>query len=390
MKRILSIIIFLVSCVLFLNLGKNYIDDLEQKAINDAINSDKYTVEEYANFQQELNNKTFYYYNHLSDEQKDDYITLYFAVLNFDKSCKVEVSEDELKTILFAIIYDNSNIFWLSGDYTYYVHSEYIELVPEYSYTKEDANTISVNLQNRINKIISGIPAYSNDFEKELYLHDYICDNTVYDDATYLNGGDTAHSSLLEGKSICEGYARAMQILLDAVGIENYLVVGDGTSEGVTEPHMWNIVNIDGQNYHLDVTWNDSVTRNADGYFYFNVTDDYILRDHSNLAPQNNNCVYNFANYYVVNNTYVEMFTGFDSLVSPTAQALKNGELTVSFVFKNDSDFKRAIDMTNDNATLFDYVHKSVEKSGRNLSVTNVAFSTIEDYNYLCIEFKKE
>lgn len=385
MKKILSMIIFAFCCVLLFNVA----DNIKEKTITNEINSYKYTAEEYADFQQQLSTKTFYYYHNLTDEQKDAYTTLYFAVINFDKSCKVKVSEDELKKILYSIIYDNSNIFWLSGNYTYYTHEDYIELVPEYNYDEQEVKTISTKLNDKINEIVSNLPAHTTDYEKELYLHDYICDNTVYDNSTFKNGGDAAYSALLEGKSICEGYARAMQILLDEVGIKNYLVVGDGTSEGVTEPHMWNIVEIDGFNYHLDVTWDDSVTKDEDCYFYFNVTDEYILKDHSNIEPAQNNCIYNYANYYVVNNAYVEVFVGFESLVVPTANALRNGKNTVEFLFRSNSDYERAINEINNNSKFFDYIDNSVRQSGRNFSSTNVEYVLIEDYNYLRIVFKE-
>lgn len=390
MKKLISAIVLILFCILSFNISQRVVAELEQKAIIDAINNDKYTVEEYADFQLQLQNKSFYYYNSLTNEQKDAYITLYFSVMSFDESCKVKVSEDELKTILFSIIYDNSNIFWLSGNYTYYDYSDYIELVPEYKYNKNEANKIAIRLENKINDIISEIPIYATDYEKELYLHDYICDNTTYDESTFQNGGDTAHSSLLDGKSICEGYARAMQILLDTVGIDNYLVIGDGTSGGVTEPHMWNIVEIDGYNYHLDVTWDDGVFDDTDGYFYFNVTDDYILRDHSNLEPSNNNCSYNYANYFAMMGTYVETFTSFNSLVSATSDVLANGENSVEFLFDSSSDYKRAMNEFDDNSKFFNYVKKSVQKSGRNLSYNNVDYYKSDEYNYLCIVFKED
>ncbi len=385
MKKLLSIFVLLLCCVLLINIGKS----IQQKTITNEINKDKHTAEEYEDFQQQLSKKTFYYYHSLTEEQKDAYTTLYFAVMNLDKSCKVKVSEAELKKILYSIIYDNSNIFWLSGNYTYYAHKDYIELVPEYNHGIKEVKSISEKMNSKINDIVSSIPVSATDYEKELYLHDYICDNTVYDDSTYKNGGDTAYSSLLNGKSICEGYARAMQILLDSVGIKNYLVVGDGVSEGVTEPHMWNVVQIDGYNYHLDVTWNDSVTKDDDCYFYFNVTDNYISKDHLNIEPEQNNCLYNYANYYVVNNTYVSVFLGFDSLITPTASALRNGKNSVEFLFENSSDYKRAINEISNNADFFNYIDKSVKQSGRNFSNTNVEYILIEDYNYLSIVFKE-
>ncbi len=390
MKKLISIIVLILCCFVFFNIGKKVVDEIEYNAVVNALNDDKYTAEEYAEFQKQLNSKTFYYYNNLTDDQKDAYITLYFAVMNFDESCKVNVSEDELKNILFAIIYDNSEIFWLSSNYTYYDNADFIEFVPEYNYTEIEANRISKQLENKITEITSAMPADATDFEKELFLHNYICDNTVYDESTFQNGGDTAYSSLLEGKSICEGYARAMQMLLDNVGIDNYLIIGDGTSGGTIEPHMWNVVEIDGYNYHLDVTWNDGVFDDTDSFFYFNVTDAYIMRDHSNLEPENNNCSYNYANYFAMMNTYVEVFTGFDNLVSATSSVLSSGENTVEFMFDSSADYKRAIDELEDNSRFFDYVKKSVIKSGRNLSHNNVDYYKSDEYNYLCIVFKED
>lgn len=385
MKKILSIFIFFLCCILLLNIGEK----IQQKAIENEITDDKYTADEFEDFQQQLSKKTFYYYDHLTEEQKDAYITLYYAVLNFDESCKVKISETELKKIIYSIIYDNSNIFWLSGNYTYYSHEDYIELIPEYNHSEKEVEEISTKLNNKINEIISQISVVATDYEKELYLHDYICNNTVYDASTFKNGGDTAYSSLLNGKSICEGYARAMQILLDFVGIKNYLVIGDGVSEGVIEPHMWNIVEIDGYNYHLDVTWDDSVTNDSNCYFYFNVTDEYIRRDHLNMEPIQNNCINNYANYYVVNNTYIQIFSGFESLVNTTSNSLRKGNNSVGFLFNNSSDFKRAVNEVNNNSKFFNYIDRSVKQSGRNLSTTNVEYVLVEDYNYLKVVFKE-
>ncbi|MBR5202485.1 MAG: hypothetical protein IKW45_04405 [Clostridia bacterium] len=385
MKKILSIFIFFLCCILLLNIGEK----IQQKAIENEITDDKYTAAEFEDFQQQLSKKTFYYYDHLTEEQKDAYITLYYAVLNFDESCKVKISETELKKIIYSIIYDNSNIFWLSGNYTYYSHEDYIELIPEYNHSEKEVEEISTKLNNKINEIISQISVVATDYEKELYLHDYICNNTVYDASTFKNGGDTAYSSLLNGKSICEGYARAMQILLDFVGIKNYLVIGDGVSEGVIEPHMWNIVEIDGYNYHLDVTWDDSVTNDSNCYFYFNVTDEYIRRDHLNMEPIQNNCINNYANYYVVNNTYIQIFSGFESLVNTTSNSLRKGNNSVGFLFNNSSDFKRAVNEVNNNSKFFNYIDRSVKQSGRNLSTTNVEYVLVEDYHYLKVVFKE-
>ena len=68
---------------------------------------------------------------------------------------------------------------------------------------------------------------------------------------------------------VCEGFAKATQLLFTLCGVESYYVIGDTPTGG----HGWNIVKVNGNYYQLDVTWND-----ADGSpnQYFLVTDDYM------------------------------------------------------------------------------------------------------------------
>lgn len=58
---------------------------------------------------------------------------------------------------------------------------------------------------------------------------------------------------------VCEGYARALKVLCDEVGIPCVLVDGNAIAGGSAGPHMWNYVQLDGNWYAMDVTWNDPV-----------------------------------------------------------------------------------------------------------------------------------
>ena len=98
----------------------------------------------------------------------------------------------------------------------------------------------------------------------------------------------------LDGKAVCEGYARAMQYLLQKCGIECAETVGYIRKESGEkgEPHAWNILKIDGDYYHLDTTWDDSsntvqtVKSNDLGFDYFCITTDEILRTRdTSLCP---------------------------------------------------------------------------------------------------------
>ena len=387
MKKLFKIFIAICVMIIFYNCFKIASYEMKEKALEDSINADQYTTEEYNEFQKELQKKSFYYYHNLPEELKDSYISLYFSALDFDEKCKVRLNEEEMKTVIDAVILDNSELFWLTGNYNYTVYSDYVEIAHKYRLKENEAEKISDQLEKKIDGIVSDMPQYYTQFEKELYLHDYVCDNAVYDRETLNFEGQTAYGALLNGKTVCEGYARAVQMLLDEVGIKNYLIVGEASTGNEDELHMWNVVQIDGYNYHLDATWNDGAFTDAQGYFYFNVTDSYIKRTHSNFNVENNNCVYEMANYFKMKNTSVKVFTGFSGLVDATANILRTGENSVEFVFENSSDYKRAVAEIDNQNKFFDYVDKSVRKSGRNLREDKVSYSTVDRYYYITITF---
>ncbi|MGE4282766.1 MAG: DUF5050 domain-containing protein [Clostridia bacterium] len=138
-----------------------------------------------------------------------------------------------------------------------------------------------------INRIIK--PDMS-DLEKELAIHDYIVTHVRYDDEAYVNYLNdamphTAYGALIEGKAVCDGYSRAAQILFNMAGIESMVVTGRAYSL-VSSPlgHAWNIVKVDGNYYHVDITTDDSETESSkDNLFhtYFNLSDKQISVTHS-------------------------------------------------------------------------------------------------------------
>lgn len=386
MKRKISIIIAILFAVLMI-FGGVFVARFEEFIDWKQIHDDKLTEQEQIDFENQLSTKTFYYYNSLDDKQQQAYIMMYSMFNNFTESRCLEITEEELKDIFTAVLYDNSEIFWVDIKYNFIDYGTSIEFMPDYRVNSVEAQNMSAVLNSEIDKIVKSAENLATDFEKELYFHDYVCDVTTYTEGDM---DDTAYSALINGNAICEGYSRAMQMLLDRAKIKNYLVVGDGKSEDGTEPHMWNIVEIDGENYHLDATWNDAGTENTIGYLYFNVTDDYISRDHLNIEPANNNCTELYANYFVMNNLYLENFENFDALVSPVAKALKNGDNTVEILFADENELKKALkELENNNYEFFDFVGDTVRESGKALQSDEIEYYTLDGYNYLCLMFKE-
>ena len=104
-----------------------------------------------------------------------------------------------------------------------------------------------------------------NDVEKLRIVHDYIVDNTEYD----LNAGNNIYNvygSLINGRCVCEGYARAYKYILDELNIPCVIACGIGrNSVGTTESHAWNYVLLEGKWYAVDTTWDDPVITNGSG-----------------------------------------------------------------------------------------------------------------------------
>nr|WP_279233260.1 transglutaminase domain-containing protein [Hathewaya massiliensis] len=132
------------------------------------------------------------------------------------------------------------------------------------------------------------------DFEKELALHDYIVKTVEYDKSVldsnelkkYIPENHSPYGPIILHKGVCEGYAKAMFVLLNKAGVQCEVVVGEGiNSLGKSlgkGGHAWNIVKLDGEWYNLDVTWDDPGVNIDDSisYVYFNLTDEEIKRDH--------------------------------------------------------------------------------------------------------------
>ncbi len=90
-----------------------------------------------------------------------------------------------------------------------------------------------------------------SDLDKVISAHDYLTEITEYkmtDDLSF-----TAYSVFVRNEGVCQGYSYAFKYLMDYVGIECYCVSSS------TLNHGWNIIKLDGEYYHVDVTTDDPV-----------------------------------------------------------------------------------------------------------------------------------
>lgn len=386
MKKIRDILISIILSLVFgfiaFSFFQSYSNEKEEKLIKEDLPS----AEEISDFQVLLNDNTYYYYNQLNDSDKEIYLTLYSSFMRFDDAVTTPAEESSLKDLFKAVLYDNPHIFWVEHDFEYVLNENSVKFIPHYRYNETESKTISNQLESKIDHIIDVADDYATDFEKELFIHDYICENTIYDETI---DGNTIYDVLINGKAVCEGYAKTVQILLDKFDIDNYLIVGDSEFEGELGPHMWNVVTIDNHNYHLDATWNDNDKENDINYFYFNISDDEIKEDHFNLSPTDNFCISNKANYFVQNESYVKEFGSFNDHIGRSAELLYRGENKVEFLFDDTDDYNKAVKHIENDTGFFKYIIESIKRSGRKIDTSEITYITITEHNYLCVVFKE-
>lgn len=140
--------------------------------------------------------------------------------------------------------------------------------------TADDAAAAIKRVEKNVRKLISGVNDSWDDFHKARYLHDTIATQTEYVD-TNDNIEHTAYGVLANGKAVCQGYSHAYGLLLKRCGIKSSVVISNQMG------HEWNIVKVNGNFYHVDVTWDDP-TYDTLGYVRYKY---FMLSDSAFDAP---------------------------------------------------------------------------------------------------------
>ncbi len=141
--------------------------------------------------------------------------------------------------------------------------------VPQYLYGASQVATMRAAYRQILDEIAAGVPAGATEFEKVLYLHNYFVKNYTYDHTLTIRD---AYTFFTEKTGVCQAYMLAFIAAADQLGIASIPV----TSEVMN--HAWNLVRVDGQWYHMDVTWDDCMS--IDTFISYN----YFLQSGNGLS----------------------------------------------------------------------------------------------------------
>lgn len=186
------------------------------------------------------------------------------------------LSDKDIAVTLYAFFNDHPEVFWLANNYATYI-GEATDVQFYSNISSEDIRDKSIEVEKALGALMKRIPRGLNEYDRELKIHDILVEGCSYDHKDSNWRSHSVYGALVKNLAVCEGYSKAMQYLLSMVGIASSTVSGMGNSE----QHQWNVVKINDQWYHLDVTWDSNSTAdNRVCYNYFNVDEKIIKRDH--------------------------------------------------------------------------------------------------------------
>ena len=301
-----------------------------------------------------------YYFKQLNEEEQRVYRELLKGIRAREKDFYLTLSQDDsIDRCYHAVLKDHPEIFWVHNHEkiykTTYSDSDYCTFTPGYIYTESEISEIQNAMEAGFQEVSSLIPADASDYEKVRIVYTYVIDNTQYqasDDDQSIAG------VFWKKEAVCAGYAGAVQYLLERIGVPCIYV--DGSTQGSTEGHAWNIVKLDGEYYYVDATNGDQpdfLNGNAAQLEeHKTIIYDYLcpfpeeyekkyIRSEELTVPD---CTAKDMNFYVLNQG---CFDGYDweTIYDYWKMRLVNGAAVVRFKFSNQEAFAAACNELLDN-----------------------------------------
>lgn len=243
--------------------------------------------------------KTRYYYEQLSENAKKIYKGLYREIKLLKEVAIIhgKIQKDEIPNVLYALRYDNPELYYYNWIEYYIIYEDYIEFKLIYTYPAKTIPGRNKYIQQLVNE---SIDIYNKrniigEFSTSLWIHNHIAHMVAYDEDSYEGKSEKrrnadAHSIagvFCRKTAVCEGIALAYKLLCDKLGIYCIVVVGKASSSPSNifddnNGHAWNIIRIGEKYAHVDVTWNMCMSRGCKKtrYDYFGVSDRTLRSDH--------------------------------------------------------------------------------------------------------------
>ena len=243
-----------------------------------------------------------------------------------------------IQKVIEAIDRDYPEFFWFCGNgkiETSFMSDNPVKAAYYPVYTVDEAE--QSRLQARINAweetCLFGLPENAGDYEKALYVYQYIIDHADYQ---VVDNNSIVHI-MVDGKGLCGCYSKTAQYLLNRMGVPCAYISGQAGGES----HAWNLIWLDGTPCWMDVTWGDPVFDGGDpndgpAFEYFGITTEDLLRNHTiDPSVPVPDCVSQEYNYFRRNGLFYDSYDPA-SIRENMIQALLHHATRLSLRFADD------------------------------------------------------
>ena len=346
-----------------------------------------------------LSGEVNYAYTGLSDSGKTCYLEIYAILIDLLE--KVELTSkdpDEIDLAFRAVMVDHPEIFYVKGySIGKYMSGDVLKKIVfsgTYTMSKEDVERGRVKTDEYVSRVVQGYSGDGSDYDKIKYVYDYLIRNNEYVPESVNN--QNILSVVEYGQTVCQGYTKMMQLILNKMGIFCTLVNGTACgSGGVPDPedladvknaewggHVWNIVKCNGMYYNVDVTWGDAAitlmnangetSDNIDVNYEFFLVDDASLDETHKPEPVVTmpRCNSMDDNYYIHEGLY---FTAVDPdrFYRAFESSIASGERIMFIKASSPEAYNKIRKHLFDDQNVFEYLGRSnvryVEFAERNL-----------------------
>lgn len=223
------------------------------------------------------------------------------------------------------LVHLENPLFYFMSNVCYYTSTDLsIGIISKYLLSSE-RSTADAYIKNMILECVTNLDESDNEVTTAYNIHQFLIERVDYayeSDGVTPQDDDWAHSIIgmaTKKGSVCESYAKSFKYLCDIFGLENLMVTGTSNGSG----HAWNMININNNWYHTDVTWDD---QNIPILKFFGSSNEKIKKDHTIESgelsstsylyelPESNKSLELVALYE--NNNYLGYYTSIDDAFS--------------------------------------------------------------------------
>lgn len=310
-----------------------------------------------------------YYYETLTPEQQDIYVQIYESITTREDGILSSLDVDAVDKVYQCVMMDHPEIFYSAG---YELEKQLsndrlirLTFRANYHMTESEVVASQMVIDNYVQSCLLQMPQGMDQYGQVKYIYEYVISNTEYE--LYSENNQNICSVFINGKSVCQGYAKAAQYLLRELGFEITLAAGKVENGDL---HTWNLVRVDGDYYYMDPTWGDAGYLNQDSdqsqeniqpvnYEYFLITTEQLSKTHiiDNIAPLPA-CVATRNNFYVREGLY---FTGFEEqkMTDAFERAYGSGQGYVTVMCSDVQVYEEMKQRMISDQEVFRYLHSS-------------------------------